>query len=95
MTEWKNVIKQRPEPGEPVLVTNGKEVRIGYIGCGGCSGPYDPRINWMTLIPFDLDGAFCPTHWMPLPNVPSAGEVQLVNDVSDRMVKKAISEIMR
>lgn len=92
MGEWKNVIDERPDVGQHVLVTNGEEVRMGYIGASGYSGPYDPRIGWMTLRYFDLDRGFFPTHWMPLPEVPSQGEVENVNSASDAIVEKILSE---
>lgn len=87
-SEWKDVIKERPKATDYVLVTNGKEVRIGHVGGGGVGGFCDPRAFWSTFWYSGEDIEFSPTHWMPLPDVPSHNEIQRVNNAADAIVEK-------
>lgn len=70
MPHWTNILDSAPEPGKIVLITDGKEVLTGYIGCGGYSGPSDPRQGWMCIGILHFIEDFFPTHWMPLPEPP-------------------------
>lgn len=68
--DWVSVEERRPEYGELVQVTNGKDVKVG------CLYRYnDPtRAPWWQLFPaqdetWGIDGSGV-THWQPLPAPP-------------------------
>lgn len=65
-TAWRPIV-EAPTDGTEILLTNGKEVIIGWFSrgewTGGCYGEYSEVSEEI-----EIDK---PTHWMPLPSVPT------------------------
>ena len=62
--QWFPVKKKLPDPMHNVLVTDGKDIGIGWIFSLHSNG----EVSWAA--PFaDIDGRDV-THWMPLPKLP-------------------------
>lgn len=69
--KWISIFDSLPGVCERVLVTDGKEILIGYIGGSGVGGgPAHPAKGWLFITVKGITNDFDISYWMPLPDLP-------------------------